>query len=231
MLRTRSAGWDMVEKISLQQFREAEGVDDWRILSDGAMAFFPAGSFAHAALLVEAIAKIPDLDAHHPDVDLRHDGVTVKLLTVTNDYWGLSDRDVELAQAISGLARDLGFEADPLAVESLLIVPGAPQAEDVMPFWEAVLGYQRRVDTPEEDLVDGGFRNPSFGFEQMDEPRGDGLGAIHVAVFVPHEIAQARVDAALAAGGTLVRDRSPMWWTLADPAGNEADIATTMGRG
>ena len=220
----------MVEKISLRQFRESEGVEDWRILSDGAMAFFPAGSFAHGALLIEAIAKLPDLDAHHPDVDLRHDGVTVKLLTVTNDYWGLSDRDVELAREISALARELGFEALPSAVQSLLIVPGSLNTADVMPFWEAVLGYQRRVDTPEEDLVDAGFRNSSFWFEQMEEPRGDGLGAIHIGVFVPYEVAQARVDAALAAGGRLVRDRSPMWWTLADPAGNEADISTTMGR-
>jgi len=28
-----------------------------------------------------------------------------------------------------------------------------------------------------------------------------------------------------------VRDHfAPMWWTLADAAGNEADISTTMGR-
>ena len=37
--------------------------------------------------------------------------------------------------------------------------------------------------------------------------------------------------AALAAGGRLVRDdQAPSWWTLADAAGNEADIATTKGR-
>ncbi len=29
----------------------------------------------------------------------------------------------------------------------------------------------------------------------------------------------------------MVRDKyAPAWWTLADAAGNEADIATTMGR-
>ena len=28
----------------------------------------------------------------------------------------------------------------------------------------------------------------------------------------------------------LVRDRGPMWWTLADAAGNELNIATTQGR-
>jgi 4a-hydroxytetrahydrobiopterin dehydratase len=48
---------------------------------------------------------------------------------------------------------------------------------------------------------------------------------------VPFEQAEARVAAALAAGGRLVRDDfAPAWWTLADAAGNEADVATTRGR-
>jgi hypothetical protein len=46
-----------------------------------------------------------------------------------------------------------------------------------------------------------------------------------------HDQAEARVAAALAAGGTLVSDRfAPMWWTLADPEGNEVDLATWIGR-
>jgi 4a-hydroxytetrahydrobiopterin dehydratase len=65
----------------------------------------------------------------------------------------------------------------------------------------------------------------------MAEPRPDGDGAIHFAVWVPPEQAEARVAAALAAGGRLVRDDfAPSWWTLADAAGNEADIATVLGR-
>jgi 4a-hydroxytetrahydrobiopterin dehydratase len=65
----------------------------------------------------------------------------------------------------------------------------------------------------------------------MDERRPDGGGAIHVAIWVPPEHAEARVAAALAAGGRMIRDRfAPAWWTLADAAGNEADIATTIGR-
>jgi 4a-hydroxytetrahydrobiopterin dehydratase len=68
-------------------------------------------------------------------------------------------------------------------------------------------------------------------FEGMDEPRPEGGGAIHVAIWVPYEQSKARVAAALAAGGSLVRDDfAPAWWTLADPEGNEADIATTMSR-
>jgi 4a-hydroxytetrahydrobiopterin dehydratase len=65
----------------------------------------------------------------------------------------------------------------------------------------------------------------------MEEPRADGGGAIHFAVWLPYEQAEARVAAALAAGGRMVRDDfAPSWWTLADAAGNEADISTVKGR-
>ncbi len=65
----------------------------------------------------------------------------------------------------------------------------------------------------------------------MEEPRADGGGAIHIAVWVPPEEAEARVAAALAAGGHIVRDdHAPAWWTLADAAGNEADVATVETR-
>ncbi len=48
---------------------------------------------------------------------------------------------------------------------------------------------------------------------------------------MPHDQAEARVAAAIAAGGHLVTDQhAPAWWTLADAEGNEADVATWMGR-
>ena len=101
-----------------------------------------------------------------------------------------------------------------------------------MPFWRAVLGYEPLGEAPGETLIDPRRRGPSFWFEGMDEPRPGGGGAIHVAISVPYEQAEARVAAALAAGGRLVRDQSaPTWWTLADAAGNEADICTTMSGG
>jgi 4a-hydroxytetrahydrobiopterin dehydratase len=65
----------------------------------------------------------------------------------------------------------------------------------------------------------------------MKQTRPDGGGAVHVAIWVPEEQAEGRVAAALAAGGRLVRDQfAPAWWTLADAAGNEADIATVADR-
>src|SRR5688572_21233324 len=202
----------MSERITPKQFHAADDVEDWRVVGDGACAYFRAGSFAAGARLVQAISELPGLEDHRPDVDLRRDGVTVRLLTVADDWYGMSTNDIELARRISQVARDQGLEADPSAVQSVLVIPGAPVSAEVMPFWQAVLGYERRRDSPEEDLVDPRRRGPAFWFEQMDEPRQGG-GAIHVAVWVPHEQAEARVAAALAAGGHLVRDQfAPAWW-------------------
>jgi 4a-hydroxytetrahydrobiopterin dehydratase len=221
----------MKDSITVRQFHASAGVEDWRVLSEGASAFFRTGTFAAAARLVQGIGELPDLDDHQPEVDLRQDGVTVRLITITDDYYGMSQRDVDLARRISAVAREQGLSADPSAVQNLLVVPGAPLTGEVMPFWRAVLGYEPRGDSPDEDLVDPHRLGPSFWFEQMNEPRGDGDGAIHVAIWVPYEQAEARVAAALAAGGRMVRDQfAPAWWTLADAAGNEADISTTMNR-
>jgi 4a-hydroxytetrahydrobiopterin dehydratase len=221
----------MTDHISPKQFHESEGVEDWRVLGDGANAYFRTGSFAAGARLVHAISALPGVDDHNVDVDLRQDGVTVRLLTTRNDYMGMSRRDVELARQISAAARKLGVSADPSAVQSLLVIPGATARREIMPFWRAVLGYEPRPDSPDEDLVDPHNRGTAFWFEQMRKPRPGGLGAIHIAIWVPYEEAKARIAAALAAGGRMVRDEfAPSWWTLADAAGNEADIATTMGR-
>ena len=221
----------MIDRISPKQFHESEGVEDWRVLGDGACAYFRTGSFAAGARLVQAIGVLPGVDDHNPDVDVRRDGVTVRLITMTNDYCGMSLRDVELARQISAVARQFDLSADPSAVQSLLVIPGATVTAEVMPFWRAVLGYEPRPDSPDEDLVDPRSRGPSFWFERMHEPRADGGGAIHVAIWVPYEQAEPRIAEALAAGGRMVRDQfAPSWWTLADAAGNEADIATTMSR-
>lgn len=217
--------------ISPQMFEESEGAGGWRVLEEGAVTFFRTRSFAESARLVAAIAAQAGIEDHAPEVDIRPDGVTVRLITRSTDWWGVTRRDVAAARRVSAAAQELGLSGDPSAVQSLLVVPGAPVTSAIMPFWRAVLGYEPRPDSPAEDLVDPRRRGPAFWFEDMDQPRGDGGGAIHLAVWVPHEQAEARVAAALAAGGRMVRDdRAPSWWTLADPAGNEADIATTKGR-
>jgi 4a-hydroxytetrahydrobiopterin dehydratase len=222
----------MIERISPQQFEEAEGVEDWRVVGDGATAYFRTASFAASVRLVQAIGALPGVEERPPDIDVRPDGVTVRLLTTDDDYYGMSRRDVEQARQIAAVTRDQGLTADPSAVQSILVIPGATVPAEIMPFWRAILGYEPRPDSPDEDLVDPRNRAPGFWFERMEQPRSDGGGAIHVAIWVPYEQAEARVAAALAAGGRMVRDEfAPSWWTLADAAGNEADISTTKSRG
>lgn len=65
-----------MEPITPRDFHEAEGVEDWRVIGEGACAHFRTGSFTAGAQLVQAIGGLAGLDEHHPDVDLRHDGVT-----------------------------------------------------------------------------------------------------------------------------------------------------------
>src|SRR5207249_11366456 len=144
----------MTDNITPEQCRESEGVEDWRVLGDGANAYFQTSSFAAGARLVQAISALPGVDELQPEVDLRNDGVTVRMLTIAEDYAGMRQPHVELARQISAAARKLGLPADPSKVQSLLVIPGATDRAKVMPFWRAALGYEPRRDSPAEDLVD-----------------------------------------------------------------------------
>lgn len=74
----------MTDRISPKQFHESDGVEDWRVIGDGACAYFRTGSFPAGVRLVQAIGALPGVDEHPPDVDLRQDGVTVRLYTIAD---------------------------------------------------------------------------------------------------------------------------------------------------
>lgn len=217
--------------ITVRAFREAGGTEDWPVLGDGALTFVPTGSFTESADFAAAIAALPGIDEHPPAIDIRADGVTVRLLTTADDWWGMGRHDIDLARAISGLAREHGLVPDQSGVQSVMpIVISAQDPKPVMSFWQALTGYVPRPDSPDEDLVDPHDRGPGLWFETVAEPRTE-RNRVHFAVWVPLDQAEARVAAAIAAGGTLLYDAwAPAWWTLADPEGNEADIATSQGR-
>jgi 4a-hydroxytetrahydrobiopterin dehydratase len=219
----------MTDSITATAFHAAPGTDDWRVIGDGACTFFRTSSFAASTRLVRAIGELA-LDDHPPAVDIRRDGVTVRLVTSADDWFGMSQRDVASAQAISEAARKVGARVEPSNVSSLTIIIEAEEPARVMPFWEALLGFGRRPDSAEEDLVDPRDRLPGFWFETIREPHPN-RGGMHVALWVPSDQAEARVAAALAAGGRMVRDQfAPAWWTLADAEGNQADVASIATR-
>ena len=108
------------ERLTPAEFLSSDGVDDWHVLIGGviASADFRTGTFDAGVAFVIEIGRLAAAANHHPDVDLRYTGVTIRL--TTHDVDGLSDRDVALAREISQAARALGivpgrydYEEDP----------------------------------------------------------------------------------------------------------------------
>ena len=208
----------MTRQITATEFHAAEGVEDWRSLYHLVSAHFLTGSLAEGIALVDAIGRLCDeAEQQILAIDLRGTGVTVSL----------SRRDAVLARRISAAARQRNLTADPTAVQVINLTLDALVGADVLPFWRAVLGYSQLGD---DYLYDPSRRGPGFGLQQMDVPRSQ-RNRMHLDVAVGHDQAEARVAAALAAGGHLVSDaHAPMWWVLADAEGNEVCIATWVGR-
>jgi 4a-hydroxytetrahydrobiopterin dehydratase len=123
----------MSDRVYSQQFHQAEGAEAWRVLPEGAYAFFRTDTFAASARLVDAISGLAP-EGHEPDVDIRGDGVTILLRAFRGEPFGLTQRDLELARSISATARDMRLSTDPTAIQSLLIIPGATERKAIMPF-------------------------------------------------------------------------------------------------
>jgi 4a-hydroxytetrahydrobiopterin dehydratase len=222
----------MVTKLSSSEFDASTALPDWRVLLRRIEATFQATSFGTAAAFVERVAAAADAADHHPDIDLRYPG-RVHVVLTTHASGGLTDLDVTLATTISGLAAAAGLSSTPLSATCVEVAIDALDIEAVRPFWKAVLGY-KDGDTNTEgriiDLADPSRINPPFWFQQMDAPRPQ-RNRIHIDVTVPHDVAVARVAAAVAAGGRLVSDaHARSFWILADPEGNEACICTWQDR-
>ena len=211
--------------MSADDFATLEGLDDWRFVLDTIRADFRAGSFPAAAELVSSITEAAETATHHPDIDIRYPD-RVRVVLTTHATGGVTTRDVDLARHISQIASGSNATSEPGVAHALEFAIDTMDADAIRPFWAAVLGYQDRNGT----LVDPLRGGPTLWFQQMEEPR-PGRGRFHVDVNVPHDVAEARIEAALEAGGTLVTDRfARMWWVLADADGNEVCISTWQDR-
>jgi 4a-hydroxytetrahydrobiopterin dehydratase len=205
----------------------AAGLDGWRVVLRTAQAQFRAPSFPAAGRLVAAIADAAEAADHHPDVSLTYPG-RVRVSLTTHAVDGLSTHDVDLARHISELAADAGATAEPHAAQAVELAIDTMDADRIRPFWAAVLDYREQSDG---SLADPRRSGASVWFQQMDEPRTE-RNRFHVDVAVPHDLAEQRVEAALAAGGTLVTDEhARSFWVLADGDGNEACVCTWQDRG
>ena len=201
-----------------RDFLAAEDVGDWVVLHGGATAVFVVSSLGAAARLADAVAQVPGIDGAGVLITIADDQLTVRL---TRGIEQLAPRHVELARAVSTVAQQHGAAADRSRVQEVqLAVAAHPQTVDVG-FWRSVLGY---VELADDNCVDPLGHGSTVWMQDLDEAKPL-RHAMHVDVSVAREHAQARLAAALAAGGRIVDDsNAPAHWTLADGAGNRVCI-------
>ena len=205
----------------------------WRYTFISVQGVIRVASTAEAAGVAAQVAEAcgPDAD-DHLTFDLRPDRV---LITVRSQEAGdVTWRDIDIVRLISGqgLTVGPGLGEEVRAVQTLEIAIDAMDIPAVRPFWKAVFAYGEEGGRtgPKDDLVDPLRQGPSIWFQQMDEPRIQ-RNRIHFDVSVPHDEAERRIAAALAAGGVLVSDKeAPAFWILADPEGNEVCVCTWQAR-
>lgn len=207
---------------------EGEGLNDWRILFSTLTARFGTGDFATGLRLVDAIGAAAETADHHPDIDLTYPLVEVRLSS--HDAGGVTDRDVRLAREISRITADLGITAEPGQTSAVELCLDTPDHTAIRPFWAALLGYAL-TDDPDDQIIDPTGDRPSIWFQQREPEAAPASQRWHLDVRIPPEIAGARIQACLDAGGTMVDDEeAPSFWVLADPDGNRACICTWHGR-
>jgi 4a-hydroxytetrahydrobiopterin dehydratase len=209
-------------KLTGQQIA-AEKLDGWAYLIDSLRTRIATPDFATGLALVNAIGAAAEEMDHHPDVDLRYTTVAIRL--TSHDTGGVTARDIRLARWIDALAAAAGLATAREQTAQLEIGLDTPDQPVVDGFWAAVLGTTLDGD----ELKDQRGVLPTVWFQHSgsEDPRQ----RWHFDLWLDPAQVQPRIDAALAAGGTLVSDdHAPSFWVLADAEGNRMCICTWQDR-
>jgi 4a-hydroxytetrahydrobiopterin dehydratase len=105
--------------------------------------------------------------------------------------------------------------------EVQLAIAAKPEAIDIG-FWRAVLGYEPMAP---DNAIDPLGHGSTVWMQDLNTEKPL-RHAMHVDVSVAREVAERRLQAALAAGGHIVdASEAPGSWILADRSGNKVCIA------
>jgi 4a-hydroxytetrahydrobiopterin dehydratase len=201
-----------------REFLDAEDVEDWVVLHGGATAVFRVRSLGDAVELATAVAQVPGLERSGVVLTIADHQLAVRL---SRHFSQLERQHLDLARAITAVARAHGAVPDPAAAQEVqLAIAAKPDSAD-SGFWRAVLGYAGVSDVGAVDPLGHGS---SVWMQELDAAKPL-RHAMHVDVSVAREHVDARLAAALDAGGRIVDDsEAPEQWTLADDAGNRVCI-------
>jgi 4a-hydroxytetrahydrobiopterin dehydratase len=202
---------------------DAAGLAGWVYLLLRLQTRIRTPDFRTGLALVDAIGAAAEEMDHHPDLDLRYTHVDVR--TISHDEGRVTERDLRLARRISELAVDAGLRTESASVGAVEFALDSPDRDKIAPFWAAVMGAE--IDMP--DVADPAGALPLIWLQKSGsaEPRQ----RWHPDLWIEPAQVQPRIDAAVAAGGTLVSDaEAPSFWVLADPEGNKVCLCTWQNR-
>ncbi|GAA1612761.1 VOC family protein [Kribbella sancticallisti] len=229
---------DSTDVLGTQQILDAD-LADWRKLAQAFHGRFLTGDFGAGVRFVSAVAEVSEAAGHRPEVRLTEQSVDLKLISrdavyrpedgpeVVVSY--VTQRDVDLARRISAVAKEQGITAAPAAVTQLELALDTADFAAIGPFWAAVLTGS--TDSLRgNDVGDPTGQLPLLWFQDT-EPHETPRQRFHLDLWVPPEVAEERIAAAVAAGGRMVDDsEAPSFTVLADPEGNKVCVCTSLDR-
>ena len=223
-----------------EQIAEAN-LTDWRKLAQGLHARYLVDDFGTGARFVAAVGEAGDALGHHPRVSIGKGYVDLKLVTDDAIYrdgegtehvieW-VTQQDVDLARRITEIAADHKVDADPASVSDIELGLDTARSATIAPVWAALLTGSAEAQgrgSPSDEIRDATGRVPNLWFGDADEhetPRQ----RFHIEVYVAPEVAEQRIAAALAAGGTIVNDsNAPSLTVIADQDGNKGIVCVDV---
>ncbi len=225
------------------QIAEAN-LTDWRKLAQGLHARYVIDDFGTGARFVAAVGEAGDALGHHPRVSIGNGYVDLKLITDDAIYrddegtehvveW-VTQQDVDLARRITEIAADHKVDADPASVSDIELGLDTARSATIAPVWAALLtgsAESQGRGSPGDEIRDATVRVPNLWFDDPGEQEAQGQ-RFHVEVYVAPEVAEQRIAAAVAAGGTVVDDSSlPGLTVIADQDGNKGVVCFDVSAG
>jgi 4a-hydroxytetrahydrobiopterin dehydratase len=219
----------------------AADLTDWRKLAQGLHARYVVDDFVTGARFVVAVGEAGDALGHHPRVSIGSGYVDLELISddaIYRDAEGtehvigwVTEQDVDLARRITEIAADHRIAADPASVSEIELGLDTARSATIAPVWAALLtgnAESQGHGSPSDEIRDASGRVPNLWFGDADEnetPRQ----RFHIEVYVAPEVAEQRIAAALAAGGTVVDDsNAPALTVIADQDGNRGVLCVDV---
>ena len=219
-----------------EQIAEAN-LADWRKLAQGLHARYVIDDFGTGARFVAAVGEAGDALGHHPRVSLGNGYVDFKLITDDAIYrdgegtehvieW-VTQQDVDLARRITEIAVDHKVVADPASVSDIELGLDTARSATIAPVWAALLTGSAEAQghgSPSDEIRDATGRVPNLWFGDAEE-HDTSRQRFHIEVYVAPEVAEQRIAAAIAAGGTVVDEsNAPSLTVIADQDGNKGIV-------